>query len=136
MYTMPDQNKLRSENMRLAVAPDYETGFAMSNLFFAFNSHELDERSFAELDLWVNFFQGRRDVAIELMGHTDNVGSEEYNLRLSRLRAESVAKYLVSKGVSSARISAEGYGFSKPIAKNDTEEGRGKNRRVDIKFEK
>jgi outer membrane protein OmpA-like peptidoglycan-associated protein len=136
MYKMPDQNELRSENMRLAEAPDYETGFAISNLFFAFNSHELDQRSFAELDLWVGFFKGRRDVGIELMGHADSVGSDEYNLQLSRLRAEAVARYLVSKGISPERISVEGYGSSRPIGKNDTEEGRSKNRRVDIKFDK
>lgn len=136
MYTMPDQNELRSENMRLAEAPDYETGFAMSNLFFAYNSYEFDERSFSELDLWVNFFQGRRDVAIELIGHTDNVGSDEYNLQLSRKRAEAVAAYLVSKGISADRLSVKGFGSENPIADNDTEEGRSKNRRVDIKFDK
>lgn len=136
MYKMPDQNELRADNMRQADAPDYETGFSISNLYFAFNSHELDERSFAELDLWVNFFMGRRDIAIELIGHTDNVGSDEYNLQLSRKRAETVAQYLVSKGISSDRISVSGFGSSKPVASNDTEEGRSKNRRVDIKFEK
>lgn len=136
MYAMPDQNELRAENMRLADAPDYETGFAISNLYFGFNSHELDERSFAELDLWVDFFKGRRDIAIELIGHTDNIGTEEYNMQLSKQRAESVEKYLVSKGISSERISVRGFGYSKPIASNDTEEGRSKNRRVDIKFDK
>lgn len=136
MYKMPDQTKLREENMRSAEAPDYETGFALSNLFFATNSSELDQRSHTELDLWVNFFTGRRDLAIELIGHTDNVGSVAYNLQLSRKRAEAVAGYLVSKGIAQARISIQGVGFAKPIADNDTEEGRSKNRRVDIKFEK
>lgn len=136
MYKMPDQNELRSENMRLAEAPNYETGFAISNLYFAYNSAELDKQSFDELDLWVNFFNGRRDVAIALIGHTDNVGSDEYNLNLSRKRAEAVANYLESKGISSARISIEGAGSAKPIADNATEEGRSKNRRVDIKFDK
>jgi outer membrane protein OmpA-like peptidoglycan-associated protein len=70
------------------------------------------------------------------MGHADSVGSDEYNLQLSRLRAEAVARYLVSKGISPERISVEGYGSSRPIGKNDTEEGRSKNRRVDIKFDK
>ena len=122
--------------MRQADAPDYETGYAMSNLFFAFNSYELDERSFDELDLWVSYFKGRRDIAIELIGHTDNIGSDESNLKLSKQRAESVAKYLMSKGISPARVSVEGYGSSSPVASNDTEEGRTKNRRVDIKFDK
>lgn len=136
MYAMPDQEKLREKNMRLAQAPDYETGFSISNLFFAYKSAALDERSFAELDLWVNFFNGRRDIAIELTGHTDNVGSDEYNLQLSKQRAEAVAQYLISKGIAPARISVKGAGAASPIADNTTEEGRSKNRRVDIKFEK
>jgi outer membrane protein OmpA-like peptidoglycan-associated protein len=136
MYKMPDQNKLRAENMRSADAPDYETGYAMSNLFFATTSHELDERSFDELDLWVGYFKGRRDIAIKLIGHTDNIGSEEHNLQLSRKRAESVARYLVSKGISPGRISVQGSGSTSPVASNDTEEGRNRNRRVDIKFDK
>lgn len=136
MYKMPDQNELRQENMRLAEAPDYETGFAISNLFFAYNSSELDEQAFAELDLWVDFFQGRRDLAITLIGHADSKGSQEYNLNLSRRRAETVANYLVNKGIAPARITVEGAGSAKPIADNATEEGRSKNRRVDIKFDK
>lgn len=136
MYKMPDQQELRSENMRLAEAPDYETGFAISNLYFAYNSYKLDKLAFAELDLWVNFFQGRRDVTITLIGHTDNRGSDAYNLKLSHNRAVAVADYLMSKGISAERISVESAGSANPIADNGTEEGRGKNRRVDIKFEK
>lgn len=136
MYKMPDQTKLREDNMRAAEAPDYETGFAISNLFFASNSVELDQHAHKELDLWVDFFTGRRDLAIELIGHTDNVGSEAYNLKLSKQRADVVAEYLVAKGINPARISVQGVGFAKPIADNSSEDGRGKNRRVDIKFEK
>lgn len=136
MYKMPDQESLRGENMRLAVAPDYSIGSAISNLYFAVNSHELDARSFAELDLWVNFFKGRPDLTIELIGHADKTGSDEHNLQLSRKRAESVANYMVSKGISQERISVDGVGSAKPVAENDTEEGRSKNRRVDIKFAK
>ncbi len=65
-------------------------------------------------------------------GHTDNIGSEEYNLSLSNRRANSVGEYLRSKGIAEYRLSSYGYGMSKPIATNETEESRQKNRRVEI----
>ena len=68
-----------------------------------------------------------------LKGHTDNVGSKAYNLRLSKVRANSVKLYLVKEfGIKKSRIATFGYGFSKPVADNNTEEGRQKNRRVEI----
>lgn len=71
----------------------------------------------------------------EISGHTDNVGSKAYNDKLSQARAESVKKYLVDKfGISADRISAKGYGFSKPVASNKTKEGKSKNRRIEANF--
>ena len=71
------------------------------------------------------------DTTVEIEGHTDNVGSEAYNLDLSKRRAESVKNYLVENlGIDPARLSAAGYGFSRPIADNNTREGRAQNRRV------
>ena len=66
------------------------------------------------------------------MGHTDSVGSEAYNQKLSLARAESVKTYMVSQGLPAAKVRVEGKGESSPIAPNDTEEGRAKNRRVEI----
>ena len=71
---------------------------------------------------------------IDVMGHTDSTGSEQYNLDLSRRRAESVANYLVSRGVSRARIETIGYGEQYPIADNTTATGRSENRRVEIQI--
>lgn len=71
---------------------------------------------------------------IDVMGHTDSTGSDQYNLDLSRRRAESVANYLVSRGVSRARIETIGYGEQYPIADNSTEAGRSENRRVEIRI--
>ena len=73
----------------------------------------------------------RLRVIIE--GHTDSVGSDEYNMELSGRRAGAVSKYLVSKGIDSTRLQAKGLGETQPIASNDTEEGRAKNRRVELK---
>jgi outer membrane protein OmpA-like peptidoglycan-associated protein len=71
---------------------------------------------------------------IDVMGHTDSTGSEQYNLDLSRRRAESVAGYLVSRGVSRARIETIGYGEQYPVSDNSTPEGRAGNRRVEIRI--
>lgn len=76
----------------------------------------------------------RPQSLIDVMGHTDSTGSDQYNLDLSRRRAESVANYLVSRGVSRARIETIGYGEEFPIADNATESGRSQNRRVEIRI--
>jgi OOP family OmpA-OmpF porin len=73
-----------------------------------------------------------KDKKAALSGHTDNVGTEAYNQKLSERRVEAVRDYVVKKGVDGGRISGEGFGESKPIADNRTKEGRAKNRRVEI----
>lgn len=76
------------------------------------------------------------DVDIEVSGHTDNRGSDKYNMALSLRRAEAVRDYLITKGISADRLTAKGYGESDPIASNDTDEGRFKNRRVELNQKK
>ena len=71
---------------------------------------------------------------IDVMGHTDSVGSDAYNLELSRRRADSVANYLISRGVAAARVERFGYGEKYPVADNTPEEGRARNRRVEIRI--
>ena len=71
---------------------------------------------------------------IDVMGHTDSVGSDAYNLELSRRRADSVANYLISRGVAAARVERIGYGEQYPVADNTTEDGRARNRRVEIRI--
>jgi outer membrane protein OmpA-like peptidoglycan-associated protein len=73
---------------------------------------------------------GEMKVLVE--GHTDSIGTEEYNLTLSQKRAQAVSDFLISQDVDASRLSAEGYGESRPVADNDTDEGRQKNRRVDL----
>lgn len=83
------------------------------------------DRDAAVLDQWGN-------VNIEVAGHTDSRGSDEYNMNLSQQRAETVRNYLVNKGIAADRLSAKGYGESQPVADNATDEGRFKNRRVEL----
>ena len=72
------------------------------------------------------------ELTIKLVGHTDNVGSEKFNQRLSINRAQTLKGYLVQKGVGTERISAEGKGMKEPLNKNETEEDKAKNRRVEL----
>ena len=75
------------------------------------------------------------ETTVTIEGHTDNVGGEKYNQKLSERRAESVKKYLVEKfGIDASKISTKGYGLSKPIADNKTKEGKQKNRRIEAIF--
>ncbi len=76
--------------------------------------------------------QKHERVVVEVAGHTDSVGSDEYNMGLSDRRANSVKDYLTAKGVKASRLSAHGYGESRPVASNDTDEGRAENRRVEL----
>jgi outer membrane protein OmpA-like peptidoglycan-associated protein len=71
-------------------------------------------------------------LKIEISGHTDDVGNEQSNLKLSQSRAEAVKNYLTEKGITADRLTAKGYGKSKPIALNSTEEGRKQNRRTEF----
>jgi len=97
---------------------------------FDTNSANIKPESYPELDTFVEFFKEVPSAKGELQGHTDNVGKDAYNLKLSQRRADSVKAYVVSKGVDPARITTKGYGESHPIADNNTVEGRAANRRV------
>jgi OOP family OmpA-OmpF porin len=74
-----------------------------------------------------------KDKKVSLSGHTDSIGTEAYNQKLSERRVNSVRSYVVKKGVDSGRISGQGFGETKPIADNKTKDGRAKNRRVEVK---
>ncbi|HEY5125331.1 MAG TPA: OmpA family protein [Ignavibacteria bacterium] len=106
----------------------------LNNIFFDFNKSTLRPESFQELDRVVKLLNENPKIEIEISGHTDNVGTDEYNLNLSNERASSVVAYIVSKGISQSRITAKGYGKTNPVATNDTEEGRQLNRRVEFKI--
>lgn len=108
--------------------------FTIKNIFFDFNKSSLKPESYLELDRVAKLFTENPTVEVELSGHTDNVGTDGYNKKLSYERASSVAEYLISKGIIASRIKVEGYGKSKPVATNDTEEGRQLNRRVEFQI--
>ena len=99
---------------------------------FEFNKTEVSESSYPLLDKVVKIMMENPDLAMEIAAHTDNIGSFEFNLELSQQRAQSIVQYLVSKGVDNIRLIGKGYGESRPIDTNSTEEGRMSNRRVEF----
>lgn len=99
---------------------------------FDFNSTALDQESKKYLDDLAVALEENEFLKVKLIGHTDDVGSERFNKQLSLARAEELKDYLVSKGISSTRISAKGMGEEQPVATNETEEGRTRNRRVEL----
>ncbi|MDQ1315720.1 MAG: Membrane protein [Pseudomonadota bacterium] len=99
---------------------------------FDFDKATLRQEDVSDLDKNVEALKAWGDVDIEVAGHTDSMGSDAYNMRLSRQRAEAVRNFLISRGVAANRLTAEGYGEAQPVADNATEEGRFKNRRVEL----
>jgi len=108
----------------------------LNNIFFAQSKYFLRENSYPELQRLVRTLKDYPTVEIKLEGHTDNQGDPALNLKLSQDRVNEVKKYLVQKGVNSARISTEGFGDTKPLASNDKEETRKLNRRVEFRITK
>jgi outer membrane protein OmpA-like peptidoglycan-associated protein/predicted negative regulator of RcsB-dependent stress response len=106
----------------------------LKNIFFDTNKYELKPESELELDKLIRFLVANPSVSIELEGHTDNVGDKVSNQQLSESRARAVYDHLISKGIKEHRLNYKGYGESQPVADNDTEEGRARNRRTEFRI--
>jgi outer membrane protein OmpA-like peptidoglycan-associated protein len=106
------------------------TTVRLDHIYFDFDKATLKPASYEELDKVVEFLNDNETISIEIGGHTDSKGADDYNQRLSHSRAESVRTYVTEQGIEAARITAQGYGESQPEETNDTEEGRATNRRV------
>lgn len=106
----------------------------LRNIFFDFDKATLRPESTSELERLTKLLQDVPSMKIEIGGHTDSKGSDEYNMKLSGSRAQSVVDYLVSKGIDKSRLTSKGYGETKPMADNNTEEGRQLNRRTEFEI--
>ena len=114
--------------------PVIEVGVTViiKNIYFDFDKTTLKKESFTELNKVVDLLKQNPSVEIELAGHTDSKGSDDYNINLSQGRSQSVVDYIISQGIDSYRLIAKGYGEGRPIDTNDNEAGRANNRRVEF----
>ena len=103
-----------------------------SNVTFASNSADLNSQFSATLDSVALVLKEYEKTLVDVLGHTDNTGGQALNQPLSERRAATVGEYLVSRGIATGRVVKQGFGFSRPVASNDTPEGRAQNRRVEI----
>jgi outer membrane protein OmpA-like peptidoglycan-associated protein len=108
------------------------SSIVLNNVFFDTDKSDLKPASKIELNKLVQFLSENPTLRVELGGHTDNIGSDADNLNLSERRAKAVVDFLVANGVTVDRLTAVGYGESKPLESNDTAEGRAKNRRTEF----
>lgn len=137
-----------SENVNIPYSAGYQEVFkdvklkkievgktiVLNNIFYDFDKATLRSESMAELERLVLLLNDNATMNIEISSHTDNKGTDEYNQKLSQMRAQSVVDYLVEKGIGKQRLTAKGYGESVPVATNDTDEGRQQNRRTEFRI--
>jgi len=140
-YLFYSDNFLMSNNppdssyeKNIALQPlEVNATIVLHNVFFDVNKFDLEPQSQVELDKLVQLLKDNPSLKIQIGGHTDNVGKPADNLALSNSRAKAVVNYLVANSIAASRLSSKGFGETQPIADNKTEEGRGKNRRTEMK---
>ena len=132
--TNPESDSSLVAEVPMTYADTLKVGstFVLHNIFFDYDKATLLQQSYNELHTLLGILQSHPTMKIEICGHTDGHGSIDYNQRLSENRARAVVDYLVSHGIDVRRLSFKGYGKSRPIDTNTTEEGRAKNRRVEF----
>jgi OmpA-OmpF porin, OOP family len=108
--------------------------YVLKNIFFEFDNYQLVGTSFEELDKWYTFIKAHPNWKIQLTGHTDERGTDEYNLKLSQQRVQNVADYIIQKGVDAKLVTTFGEGKRKPLSQGKDEAAHALNRRVEIKF--
>ena len=133
-YSLKDKSPDSTYEKNIPLQPiEVNAAIVLKNIFFDFNKFDLKPESQVELDRVVQLMQDNPTVKIQIEGHTDNIGNAADNMKLSENRAKAVVNYLVSKNISITRLTAKGFGATKPIADNSTEEGRAQNRRTELK---
>lgn len=127
-----DTTSIHEKNIPL-VPIEADATVVLRNIFFDFNKYELKAESQAELDKVIQLLSDNPTIRIEISGHTDNIGSDLENKKLSENRAKAVVNYLVENGIVRERLTSKGYGSDRPVSSNETEEGRAMNRRTELK---
>lgn len=134
-FELPADTSYQEISMNIELEPiEKGTKVVLNNIFFESGRAELKPISYVELNKAVDLLEDNESMVIEIGGHTDNVGSDQLNLKLSQQRAEAVRNYMILAGIDESRVRARGYGETQPIADNSTEEGRAKNRRTEFEI--
>lgn len=123
-----------SEPFGVTVKFEPARSYRLDNVHFDTDKATLRPDSYTELKELLDYLQRHEEVSIEIAGHTDNVGTDAHNLKLSQDRANSIRAYLISKGIKGGRVTARGYGASQPVADNATDEGKQQNRRTEVRI--
>jgi OmpA-OmpF porin, OOP family len=134
-YAMPLATGANLEPLVINIALDPAlkgSKSVLQNIFFEVDKYELQEKSITELEKVVRFLLENPQIRVEIGGHTDNTGTASYNQQLSEKRAQSVYSFLITNGILAKRVSWRGFGATKPIQSNETEEGRQQNRRIEF----
>jgi outer membrane protein OmpA-like peptidoglycan-associated protein/tetratricopeptide (TPR) repeat protein len=133
-FSLKDRSPDSTYDKNIPLQPiEVNASIVLKNIFFDFSKYELKPESQVELDKVIQLMQDNPTVKIQIEGYTDNVGTSIDNMKLSENRAKAVVNYLVSKNISITRLTAKGFGATKPVAENTTEEGRAQNRRTELK---
>lgn len=133
LFDVPATTKFEEVRKDIALKP-IEKGakVVLNNIFFETGKATLSPQSTVELEKAIDLMKGNPSMVVEVGGHTDNIGDDAYNMKLSHDRSRSVREYLIRGGINANRIQAKGYGESNPIASNDTDDGRKSNRRTEF----
>ncbi len=129
------KNKIRHDFVLTPVKDiiSKKSAVVLNNVFFDFDSDKLKPESYPELRRFAEFVKEHPDLKFEISGHTDSIGTTEYNKDLSLRRAQAVMRFLIKQGCSAKQFVVKGYGSEKPVATNKTEQGRSMNRRVEFR---
>jgi len=119
--------------LRIKVVREYVRGYTLNHVYFDTNKWDVRHDAHHTLNKLYSSLHKNARLIIEIAGHTDNVGNDASNLRLSQKRADAIRDYLIKKGIPEGRVLSKGYGEHQPHASNDTEEGRAINRRIEVK---
>jgi OOP family OmpA-OmpF porin len=135
MLTIPSEpgSILFDQSLKIRVVKKYKRVYRLENVYFDNNKTDIRKESEPSLNTLYKALQDHPTMKIEIAGHTDDLGDDASNMRLSQKRADAVVQYLVSKGIAPGRLIAKGYGERLPESSNATEEGRSRNRRTEVK---
>lgn len=136
IITVPSlaEDEYFTESFWVNIKFDPPRHYRLDNVHFDFDKATLRPDSYDQLKELLEYLQRHEEIKIEIAGHTDNIGTDAHNLKLSQERANTIRNWLVGKGIKAIRLTAKGYGATEPVADNSTEEGRQLNRRTEVRI--